>query len=277
MSFSCTFTRSYPFSPWNKTKVQRNEVGFLLGSGFSICKIPHVKCSQKLGEQSLGISKAVEKKPVKKKVAKNEHHLWKKRDSAGTGQKALNLVRIVSQLPNEKEAVYGALDKWTAWETEFPLIAAAKALQILRKRSQWRRVIQVAKWMLSKGQGATMGTYDTLLLAFDMDNRVDEAESLWNMILHTSTRSISKRLFSRMISLYDHHNMQEKVIEVFADMEELRVRPDENTARKVALAFQEVGQEDKQKLVLRRYLSKWKYIHFNGERVRVKRYASDED
>lgn len=68
--------------------------------------------------------------------------------------------------------------------------------------------------MLSKGQGATMGTYDTLLLAFDMDNRVDEAESLWNMILHTSTRSISKRLFSRMISLYDHHNMQEKVIEV---------------------------------------------------------------
>lgn len=32
---------------------------------------------------------------MKKKVAKNEHHLWKKRDSAGTGQKALNLVRIV--------------------------------------------------------------------------------------------------------------------------------------------------------------------------------------
>ncbi|XVF87249.1 hypothetical protein PTKIN_Ptkin18bG0103600 [Pterospermum kingtungense] len=216
------------------------------------------------------------RKPVKK-VGKNEHHLWRKRDSAGSGQKALNLVRIVSQLPNEKEAVYGALDKWTAWETEFPLIAAAKALQILRKRSQWRRVIQVAKWMLSKGQGATMGTYDTLLLAFDMDNRVDEAETLWNMVLHTRTRSISKRLFSRMISLYNHHNMQEKVIEVFADMEELRVRPDENTVRKVARAFQEAGQEDKQKLVLRRYLSKWKYIHFNGERVRVKRYESDED
>lgn len=49
----------------------------------------------------------------------------------------------VSGLPNEKEAVYGALDKWTAWETEFPLIAAAKALRILRKRSQWKRVIQV--------------------------------------------------------------------------------------------------------------------------------------
>ena len=59
-----------------------------------------------------------------------------------------------------------------------------------------------------------MGTYDTLLLAFDMDQRFDEAESLWNMILHTHTRSISRRLFSRMISLYHHHDMQSKIIEV---------------------------------------------------------------
>lgn len=49
----------------------------------------------------------------------------------------------ISKISNEKEAVYGALDKWTAWETEFPLIAATKALGILRKRSQWRRLIQV--------------------------------------------------------------------------------------------------------------------------------------
>ncbi|KAL4335087.1 hypothetical protein GQ457_07G029940 [Hibiscus cannabinus] len=276
MAFSCIHSRSYPLSACPKIKVQRSEVSFSSVSGFSICRTPCVKCSQKMGEQSLSISKAVEKKPVKK-AGKNEHHLWKKRDSAGSGQKALNLVRIISQLPNEKEIVYGALDKWVAWETEFPLVAAAKALQILRKRSQWLRVIQVAKWMLSKGQGATMGTYDTLLLAFDMDNRVDEAESLWNMILHTHTRSISKQLFSRMISLFDRHDMQDKIIEVFADMEELRVRPDENTVRKVARAFKKLGQEDKQKLVLRRYMSKWKFIHFNGERVRVKRYTSDED
>ncbi|MBA0855695.1 hypothetical protein Goshw_017478, partial [Gossypium schwendimanii] len=31
-------------------------------------------------------------KPVKK-AGKNEHHLWKKRDSAHSGQKALNIVR----------------------------------------------------------------------------------------------------------------------------------------------------------------------------------------
>ncbi|KAA3481382.1 pentatricopeptide repeat-containing protein chloroplastic-like isoform X1 [Gossypium australe] len=41
--------------------------------------------------------------------------------------------------------------------------------------------------MLNKGQGATMGTYDTFLLAFDMDNRVDEARSLWNMVFKVQT------------------------------------------------------------------------------------------
>lgn len=59
-----------------------------------------------------------------------------------------------------------------------------------------------------------MGTFDTLLLAFDMDERVDEAQSFWNMILHTHERSISRRLFSRMISIYTHHNMPHNVIEV---------------------------------------------------------------
>lgn len=233
-----------------------------------------VKCSKK---QLKFNSRADENRNVVKKSGTKEHHLWQKRDSAGSGQKALNLVRIVSELPNEKEAVYGALDKWTAWETEFPLIAAAKALKILRQRRQWTRVIQVAKWMLSKGQGATLGTYDTLLLAFDKDDRVDEAKSLWNMIIYVHTRSMSKRLFARMISLYDHHNMQDEIIEVFADMEELGVRPDEDTVWRVARAFKKLGQEEKQELVLERYLCKWKYIHFNGERARVKRDRWNEE
>ncbi|PIN22582.1 hypothetical protein CDL12_04694 [Handroanthus impetiginosus] len=219
-------------------------------------------------DQPLMISNAGEKKLMQKR-GKKEHHLWRKRDSASSGQKALNLVHTISGLPNEKEAVYGALDKWIAWETEYPLIAAAKALRILRKRNQWKRIIQVVKWMLSKGQGATMATYDCLLLAFDMERRVDEAEILWNIILHSHNRSISKRLFSRMISLCDHHNVPDKVIEVFADMEELGVKPDEDTVRRVARAFEVVGQVDKQRLVMKKYGSKWKYIHFKGERVRV--------
>lgn len=234
-----------------------------------------VKYSQNQTGQHLTKFIAGEQKVVKK-AGKKEHHLWSKRDSAGSGSKALNLVRIVSGLPNEKEAVYGALDKWTAWELEFPVIAAAKALHIFRSRNQWKRVIQVAKWMFGKGQGMTMGTFDTLLLAFDMDKRVDEAESFWNMILHTHTRSISKKLFSRMVSLYTHHNMPEKIIEVFADMEELGVKPDEDTVRKVARAFRELGEHDKQNKVLKTYLGKWKYIHFKGDRVRVRRDAWTE-
>ncbi|XP_021643850.2 pentatricopeptide repeat-containing protein At4g18975, chloroplastic isoform X2 [Hevea brasiliensis] len=236
-----------------------------------VTRLPHAKCSHKQGGQSKPNFRADKSRKTVKKDGNRGHNLWKKRDPARSGEKALNLVRIVSELPNEKEAVYGALDKWTAWETEFPLLAVAKALRILRKRSQWLRVIQVAKWMLSKGQGTTMGTYDTLLLAFDMDNRIDEAESLWNMILHTHTRSISKRLFSRMISLYDHHNMPDEIIEVFADMEELGVRPDEDTVRRLTHAFKILGQEDKQMMVVKKYMRRWKYIHFNGERVRVRR------
>ncbi|XP_047308103.1 pentatricopeptide repeat-containing protein At4g18975, chloroplastic [Impatiens glandulifera] len=215
------------------------------------------------------ITETANKKAIKKS-GKNEHHLWQRRDSARSGHKALNLVQIVSGLPNEKEAVYSALDKWVAWEAEFPLIAAAKALKILKERNQWKRAIQVAKWMLSKGQGATMGTYETLLLAFDMDGRVDEAESLWSMILHTHTRSISKRLCSRMISLYYHHQMPDKIIEVFADMEELGVKPDEATIRKIASAFSYLGQAENKKLLLDKYYKKWKYIYHKGERVRVR-------
>ncbi|KAK4769984.1 hypothetical protein SAY87_030516 [Trapa incisa] len=232
--------------------------------------------SHKESGKSLPFLSSVREKMVKK-MGKKEHHVWKKRDSAGSGQKALHLLSILHNLPNEKQAVYGALDKWAAWETEFPLIAAAKALKTLRKRRQWIRVIQVAKWMLSRGQGATMGTYDTLLLAFDMDQRVDEAESLWNMILHAHTRSISKRLLSRMVALYDHHDMPDKIIEVFADMEELGVVPDEDTVRRVAHAFQQLGQEEKEKMVMKKYLSRYKFIHFKGQRVRVKRFVWDEE
>nr|CAD1818031.1 unnamed protein product [Ananas comosus var. bracteatus] len=87
---------------------------------------------------------------------------------------------MVSKLPNDKEVIYGALDRWIAWETEFPVIAATKALEILRRRNQWLRIIQVTKWLLSKGQVLTLETYDTLLLAFNMEGRIDEAESIGN-------------------------------------------------------------------------------------------------
>lgn len=65
--------------------------------------------------------------------------------------------------------------------------------------------------------------------------------------------------------------------QVFADMEELGVKPDQDTVRRVARAFQKLGQEEKQMLVLKRYHSKWKYVHFKGERVRVRTDVYNED
>jgi len=60
-------------------------------------------------------------------------------------------------------------------------------------------------------------------------------------------------------------------------MEELRVKPDEDTVRRVARAFRELGEEEKRKLVIRRYGIKWKYIHFNRERVRVRTEAYEDN
>ncbi|XP_020096299.1 pentatricopeptide repeat-containing protein At4g18975, chloroplastic isoform X1 [Ananas comosus] len=249
------------------------ELGFHLG--FRLAPSPSIAtCSSAttfMSGRGRDMRRSSDRSIILKKPTRKEHHLWMKRDSTGSGQKALNLVNTVSKLPNDKEVIYGALDRWTAWETEFPVIAAAKALEILRRRSQWLRIIQVTKWLLNKGQVLTLGTYDTLLLAFNMEGRIDEAESIWNVVIQTHTRSVSKRLFSRMISMYDHHHLPEKILEVFADMEELGVNPDEDTARRIGRAFAKLGQVDKQKLVLEKYLSKWKYIHFNGERVRVQR------
>ncbi|KAF7015386.1 hypothetical protein CFC21_029244 [Triticum aestivum] len=168
----------------------------------------------------------VSKKPNK------DHRLWIRKDSAGSGKKALCLVNT---------------------------------------RRKWLQIIQVTKWLMSKGQVLTWTTYDTLLLALSMDGRVDEAESIWNTILETYTRSVPKKLFSRMIQIYNTRHLPDKVLEIYADMEELGVRPDEDTTRRVGRAFASSGQEDKQKPVLEKYLKKWKYIHFNGERVRVRR------
>uniref|UniRef100_J3MLT3 Pentatricopeptide repeat-containing protein n=1 Tax=Oryza brachyantha TaxID=4533 RepID=J3MLT3_ORYBR len=215
-------------------------------------------------ERTVGHTDKVSKKPNK------QHHLWIRKDSAGSGKKALRLVNTVSKLPNEKEAVYGALDKWTAFEPEFPTIAAAKALEMLKRQRQWLRIIQVTKWLMSKGQVLTWTTYDTLLLALFMDGRMDEVESIWNNIIQTHTRSVPKRLFSRMILIYDIRHCPDKVLEIFADIEELGVHPDEDTTRRIGRAFAALGQEDKERLVLKKYLKKWKYIHFNGERARVR-------
>lgn len=153
----------------------------------------------------------------------------------------------IKGLSNVKEEVYGALDSFIAWELEFPLITVKKALKTLENEKDWKRIIQVlticnpfycflfvdifmkdckqnkertmgllqvTKWMLSKGQGRTMGTYFLLLNALAEDGRLDEAEELWTKIFLDHLEGTPRIFFDKMISIYYNRGMHEKMFEV---------------------------------------------------------------
>lgn len=46
-------------------------------------------------------------------------------------------------LNDSREAVYGTLDGWVAWEKSFPLVSLKRILITLEKEEQWHRVVQV--------------------------------------------------------------------------------------------------------------------------------------
>lgn len=58
----------------------------------------------------------------------------------------LNKIMQLLNLNDSKEAVYGALDAWVAWEQKFPMVSLRRALIALEKEQQWHRVVQV--WII---------------------------------------------------------------------------------------------------------------------------------
>jgi len=44
---------------------------------------------------------------------------------------------------DSKEAIYGALDAWVAWEQNFPIGSLRNILLCLEKEQQWHRIVQV--------------------------------------------------------------------------------------------------------------------------------------
>ncbi|BAT98288.1 hypothetical protein VIGAN_09193300 [Vigna angularis var. angularis] len=100
------------------------------------------------------------------------------------------LYSTLLELNDSKETVYGALDAWVAWEQNFPIASLKRILNSLEKEQQWHRVVQVIKWMLSKGQGMTMGTYGQLIQALDMDHKVEEAHKFWEMKIGSDLHSV---------------------------------------------------------------------------------------
>ncbi|XP_006644734.1 pentatricopeptide repeat-containing protein At4g21190 [Oryza brachyantha] len=203
--------------------------------------------------------------------------VWKTRKRIGTVSKSQKLVQCVKGLSNVKEEVYGALDSFVAWELEFPLIAVKKALKTLEYEKEWKRIIQVIKWMFNKGQGKTMGSYYTLLNALIEDGRVEEAEELYGKIFSRYLEGLPRTFFMRMISLYYRLESYQKMFEIFADMEELGVRPDGSIIRMLGDVFQKLGMMDKYVKLKKKYPPpKWEYRYIKGKRIRLKVYPKNE-
>ncbi|KAL2922082.1 hypothetical protein RDABS01_013573 [Bienertia sinuspersici] len=203
--------------------------------------------------------------------------VWKSQKKIGTISKSKKLVDCIKGLSNVKEEVYGALDAFIAWDLEFPLITVKKALKTLEHEKEWKRVIQVTKWMLSKGQGRTMGSYHTLMNALGEEDRLEEAEELWARLFSENLDSTPRMLFDKMISIYYSKGMHDKMFDVFADMEELGIRPTTSTVSKVGDVFKKLGMMEKYEKLNQKYPPpKWEFRHVKGKRVKVRTQQLDE-
>ncbi|KAK9088582.1 hypothetical protein Scep_027664 [Stephania cephalantha] len=164
------------------------------------------------------------------------------------------LLDTLSGLKNSKEVVYGALDAWVAWEQTFPTVSLKRVLIMLGKEYQWHRVVQVIKWMLSKGHGNTMGTYSQLIHALDMDHRAEEAHHFWVKKIGHDLHSVPWKLCTLMMSIYYRNDMLERLVKLFKGLEAFdRKPPDKSIIQRVANVYEILGSLEEQKRVLDKY------------------------
>lgn len=203
---------------------------------------------------------------------------WKTVNRKGSFAKARKLVDVISELPSAKEEIYGVLDAFIAWELEFPIIAIKKALLFMAEDQQWKRVIQVTKWMLSKGQGKTMGTYTLLLQALDYEGRVEEADALWEKLITQHEDATPRIMFTVIIAMFERHNQPRRLLQVFADMEELEIKPDIVTVERVARTYRSLGLLKRADAVEAKYPpTKWGYRYSKrGKKYRIRITAEGE-
>ncbi|KAK2426737.1 pentatricopeptide repeat-containing protein, chloroplastic [Trifolium repens] len=164
------------------------------------------------------------------------------------------LLTTLRDIDDNKEAIYGALDAWVAWEQNFPIGSLRNILLCLEKEQQWHRIVQVIKWMLSKGQGTTMGTYGQLIRALDMDHRVEEAHKFWEMKIGTDLHSVPWQLCHLMISVYYRNNMLEDLVKLFKGLESFDRKPrDKLSIQKVANAYEMLGLVEEKERIMEKY------------------------
>ncbi|XP_048447511.1 pentatricopeptide repeat-containing protein At4g18975, chloroplastic isoform X2 [Pyrus x bretschneideri] len=164
------------------------------------------------------------------------------------------LVKTLLDLSDSKEAVYGSLDGWVAWEEDFPIGKIRMALIALEKEQQWHRIVQVIKWMLSKGQGNTMGTYGQLIRALDMDQRPEEAHKFWEKKIGMDLHAVPWKLCKSMIAIYYRNNMLKNLVKLFEGLEAFdRKPPEKSIVRRVADAYEMLGMLEDKERVLQKY------------------------
>ncbi|KAL0732318.1 hypothetical protein Bca4012_008527 [Brassica carinata] len=169
-------------------------------------------------------------------------------------------------IEDNKEAVYGALDAWVAWERNFPIASLKRVIALLEKEHQWHRMVQVIKWILSKGQGNTMGTYGQLIRALDMDRRAEEAHAIWRKKIGHDLHSVPWQLCLQMIRIYFRNNMLQELVKtrvcclcvwfvkLFKDLESYdRKPPDKHVVQLVADAYELLGMVEEKERVLAKY------------------------
>ncbi|MCO5551039.1 hypothetical protein L7F22_004535 [Adiantum nelumboides] len=191
-------------------------------------------------------------------------HIWKSRPRRGSFNKADKLLESLESVSNIKEEVYGALDAFVAWELDFPLITVKKALGTLQREKNWPRIIQIIKWMLGKGQGRSLGTYHLLLKAFSEEGRTEEAQDLFKKVFSRNLECTPLKLFSEIMRMYERHEMYEDILEVFADMEELNVRPDASLSEIISGTYEKIGDMERAYRVRLKFTApkfRWRTIH----------------
>ncbi|GJU10237.1 pentatricopeptide repeat-containing protein [Tanacetum coccineum] len=160
------------------------------------------------------------------------------------------------ELDDNKEVVYGALEAWVAEEKEFPIGRLKTALITLERKGKWLKVVQVIKWMLSKGQGITVGTYGQLIRALAMDNRVEEAKKLWVRKLSRDVDTVPWKVCEIIISVYHRNEMWEELATLYKKLEvHGRKVPDKYIAQKVADSYEKLGLVEEKDRVMEKYKS----------------------
>uniref|UniRef100_A0A0E0MBW7 Pentacotripeptide-repeat region of PRORP domain-containing protein n=2 Tax=Oryza punctata TaxID=4537 RepID=A0A0E0MBW7_ORYPU len=171
-----------------------------------------------------------------------------------SAEKRKFLVNTLLDLEDSKEGVYSTLDAWVAFEREFPVASLKQALVALEKEEQWHRIVQVIKWMLSKGQGKTIRTYEQLVCALEKDNRADEACRIWELKIAHDLQSVPWRFCRLMLGIYYRNNRLDTLVKLFKNLEACgRKPPSKDIVRKVEDTYEMLGLVEEKKELLEKY------------------------